>query len=81
MNTATIRIPEEKKSRLFTMSVEGGQAKVLCTPQEADDFYGAMWSPDGKYIYFAERGEGTSLWRVPAGGGDASKSLAHREQS
>ncbi len=62
------RSPEEKKSRLFTMSVEGGQEKELCTSQEADNFYGAMWSHDGKYIYFAELEEGTSLWRVPAEG-------------
>ncbi len=65
--------PEEKKSRLYTLSVDGGQEKELCTPQEADDFYGVMWSPDGKYIYFAERAEGTSLWRVPAGGGMPQK--------
>lgn len=67
------RSPEEKKSRLFMMSVEGGEEKELCTPQEADDFYGVMWSPDGKYIYFAERHEGTNLWRIPAKGGNPQK--------
>ena len=67
------RSPEQKKSRLFAMSVEGGQEQELCTPQEADDFYGVMWSPDGKYIYFAEREEGTSLWRIPAKGGNPQK--------
>ncbi len=67
------RSPEQKKSRLFTMPVDGGQEKELCTPQEADNFYGAMWSPDGKYIYFAERHEGTNLWRIPAEGGNPQK--------
>jgi Tol biopolymer transport system component len=67
------RSPEEKKSRLFTIPVEGGQAKELCTPQEADGFYGVMWSPDGKYIYFAERQDGTNLWRIPSEGGTPQK--------
>ncbi|MCJ7579007.1 MAG: tetratricopeptide repeat protein [Candidatus Aminicenantes bacterium] len=53
--------PEEKKSRLFTLSVDGGQEKELCTSQEADDFYGTLWSPDGKYVYFGERLDGTNL--------------------
>ncbi len=67
------RSPEQKKSRLFTMPVDGGQEKELCTPQEADDFYGVMWSPDGKYIYFSERIDGTNLWRIPAEGGNPQK--------
>jgi Tol biopolymer transport system component len=65
--------PEEKKSRLFTIPAEGGKEKVLCTAQETDNFDGAEWSPDGKYIYFAERGDETSLWRVPAEGGIPQK--------
>ena len=65
--------PEEKKSRLFSMSVNGGQAKELCTSQDADDFYGTLWSPDGMYIYFGERIDGTNLWRVPGEGGTPQK--------
>jgi Tol biopolymer transport system component len=65
--------PEEKKSRLFTIPVEGGKEKELCTPQEASGFYTAMWSPDGKYVYFTERKDGTSLWRIPAEGGTPQK--------
>jgi Tol biopolymer transport system component len=72
------RSPEEKKSRLFTIPVEGGQAKELCTPQEADYFLGASWSPDGKYIYFGERQEGTHLWRISAEG-DTPQKIWHSE--
>lgn len=72
------RSPEEKRSRLFTIPIEGGKEKELCTAQEADGFDMAMWSPDGKYIYFTEiRGwetsRETSLWRIPAEGGIAQK--------
>jgi Tol biopolymer transport system component len=67
------RSPEEKKSRLFTIPAEGGNEKELCTFQRGDNFYGAEWSPDGKYVYFAERQDGTSLWRVPAEGGIPQK--------
>jgi Tol biopolymer transport system component len=65
--------PEEKKSRLFTIPAEGGKEKMLCTAQEPGNFYRAWWSPDGKYVYFAERKDGTSLWRVPAEGGIPQK--------
>jgi len=68
-----VRSPEEKKSHLFTMPVEGGKEKELCTPQEASYFEIAMWSPDGKYIYFTERSDGTNLWRIPAEGGIPQK--------
>ncbi len=65
---------EEKKSRLFTIPVEGGPEKELCPPREAFGFGAAMWSPDGKYIYFSEKeGDGTSLWRLPADGGIPQK--------
>jgi len=33
----------------------------------------AMWSPDGKYVYFTEIKDGTSLWRIPAVGGIPQK--------
>jgi Tol biopolymer transport system component len=64
---------KEKKSRLFTIPVEGGPEKELCTPQEASSFAMAVWSPDGKYVYFTEMQDGTSLWRVPAEGGIPQK--------
>jgi len=52
------------------MPLEGGETKKLCTSQEADDFYEVFWSPNGKYIYFTERVEGTKIWRIPAEGGN-----------
>ena len=68
-----VRSPDEKKSRLFTIPVEGGKEKELCPAQEASGFDTALWSPDGKYIYFAERKDGTNLWRIPAEGGIPQK--------
>ena len=65
--------PEEKKSRLLTIPVEGRTEKEVCTSQEAISFNTAIWSPDGKYIYFAERKDGTNLWRVAAEGGIPQK--------
>lgn len=67
------RSPEQKKSHLFTMSVEGGQVKELCTSQETNSFYMGLWSPDGQYIYFSELKDGTNLWRIPAEGGSPQK--------
>ena len=64
---------EEKKGFLYTMSVEGGQAKELCTTQEAASFDRGMWSPDGQYIYFTEGGDGKNLWRIPSEGGNPQK--------
>jgi Tol biopolymer transport system component len=70
-----VRSPEEKKSHLYTMPVEGGKEKELCTSLEASGFEAAIWSPDGKYIYFTEsdRWDETSLWRIPAEGGIPQK--------
>jgi Tol biopolymer transport system component len=65
--------PDEKISRLFTIPVGGGEETLLCKAQEAVGFDTALWSPDGKYIYFAERSDGTSLWRIPAEGGVPQK--------
>lgn len=61
--------PEQKKSHLYTMPVGGGKEKELCSPQESDNFRFAAWSPDGLFVYFIERIEGTNLWRIPAEGG------------
>ncbi len=60
--------PEEKKSYLYSMSVEGENIKEVCPSQEVERFYGAFWSPDGKYIYFTEKSDGTSLWKISAEG-------------
>ncbi len=68
-----VGFPEENKTRLFTMSVEGGQEKELCTSQEANHFNMATWSPDSEYIYFSERKDGTNLWRIPSEGGNPQK--------
>ncbi|MBW1898020.1 MAG: PD40 domain-containing protein [Deltaproteobacteria bacterium] len=65
--------PGEEKSHLMTIPAAGGKEKELCASQEAEDFTQAIWSPDGKYIYFTERPEGTNLWRIPAEGGKPQK--------
>lgn len=63
----------EKLSRLLTISTQGGDEKELCTSQESNISGSAFWSPDGKYVYFSERPEGTNLWRVDANGGTPEK--------
>lgn len=68
-----VRDLEGKKSRLYTIPVEGGPEKEVCAPQESAGFGMAMWSPDGKYVYFTELKDGTSLWRIPAEGGIPQK--------
>jgi len=68
-----VRDLEGKKSRLYTIPMEGGPEKELCAPQEAAGFGITIWSPDGKYIYFTETKDGTSLWRIAAEGGTPQK--------
>ncbi len=68
-----VRSPDGKKSRLFKIPVGGGEEKELCTAQEARGFYAALWSPDGKYVYFTEQQDGMNLWRIPAEGGVPQK--------
>jgi Tol biopolymer transport system component len=68
-----LQYPGEEKSRLFTMSAEGGNVKEVCTAQEDKAFRMALWSPDGKYIYFTEKPEKPNLWRIPAEGGKPQK--------
>ncbi len=68
--------PEEKKAHLYTMPADGGKEKEICAVQEknAYRFNSAVWSPDGRYIYFLEGPDGTSnLWRIPAEGGTPEK--------
>jgi len=58
-------LPEGTGKRvLFTVSVEGGEATALTD----DNFFNwcPVWSPDGKYLYFAsDRAGSMNLWRRP----------------
>ena len=67
------RIEGEEKSCLVIIPAEGGKENELCTTQETDNFDRALWSPDGRYIYFTERSEGTNLWQIPTEGGKPRK--------
>ncbi len=67
---------EEKKAHLYTMPAEGGKEKEICAVQgeKSFRFNSAVWTPDGRYIYFLEGADGnTDLWRVPAEGGTPEK--------
>jgi len=64
--------PEDKKSHLLTIPVEGGKEKEVCSSQEAISFNSANWSPDGNFIFFVDS-EGNNLWRVSAEGGIPQK--------
>jgi Tol biopolymer transport system component len=68
-----VKVPGEEKSTLITIPAEGGEENELCTTQEADNFSRALWSPDGKNIFFTERSDGTNLWRLPSEGGKPQK--------
>ena len=69
-----VRIPGEEKSRLVTIPAEGGKENEVCTTQETDNFNRALWSPDGRYIYFTERSDaGNNLWQIPTEGGKPRK--------
>jgi len=64
-------VKEEGESYLLTIPVGGGEEKELFASQGG--FGTAMWSPDGKYVYFTKSQDGTSLWRLPAQGGTPQK--------
>jgi len=66
-----VRNEGDRKSHLFTIPVEGGKEKELFVSQGG--FETAMWSPDGKYVYFTKSQDGTILWRLPAQGGTPQK--------
>jgi len=52
-----VRDEGDRKSHLFTIPVEGGKEKELYAAQGG--FETAMWSPDGKYIYFTDKKSGS----------------------
>jgi len=58
-------LPEGTGKRvLYTVPAGGGKA----TPLNDDDFFNwnPVWSPDGKYVYFASNRDGSmNLWRRP----------------
>ena len=72
-----LEYPDDKKSSLYTMPVEGGKEKMVCTSQEATRISWAKYSPDGRDIYFAELPEfnRSVLWRVLVEGGNPEKNL------
>jgi dipeptidyl aminopeptidase/acylaminoacyl peptidase len=56
--------------RLFVVPASGGPARVVAGEREPYDIDRAMWSKDGKSIYFlANLGVHEELFVVPAGGG------------
>ncbi len=65
----------EGTSSLRIVSSEGGPARDLATakaPAEVQTLWGAAWSPDDRFVYFARRPNDKSpyeLLRVPAAGG------------
>jgi Tol biopolymer transport system component len=65
----------EGPSVLRVVSSDGGPARDLAkanSPAELQTLWGAAWSPDDRFIYFARRADSKSpyeLLRVPIGGG------------
>ena len=57
---------------IFVANVETGDDRKLTTGTTND--VAPTWSHDGKWIYFeSEREDGLQIWRVPAGGGNATR--------
>ena len=59
------------EQQVWKMSADGGEAIQLTW----DGGYAPLESPDGKSLYYTKQLWGTSLWRVPLGGGQAAKVL------
>jgi serine/threonine protein kinase len=49
---------------IVTVPADGGAPTVIASDEAAD--WNPVWSPDGKYVYFASnRGGNMNIWRVP----------------
>ena len=57
--------------QIWKMPADGGEAIQLTR----DGGYAPLESPDGKFLYYTKNLFNTSLWRVPLGGGQATKVL------
>ncbi len=78
---ATITV-NDKKGRLNTISLSNGTTSEICSSQEADEFASAVWSLDGKFIFFSENVEnGSVFYRVDATGGDPVKIWESEDQN
>ena len=59
------------EQQVWKMPPQGGDAIQVTR----DGGYAPLESPDGKFLYYTKDLAATSLWRVPLGGGQASKVL------
>jgi TolB protein len=67
------RICFRRSERIFTRDLDSGQEKCI-TPENFPHCSGPSWSPDGKAIAFACRGDaGNAIFTVPADGGEPTK--------
>ena len=56
-------VAEGKAGEIATIPAEGGEPAVIASDAAAD--WNPVWSPDGKYLYFASNRNGNmSVWRV-----------------
>ncbi len=55
--------PSAGRSDIATISKAGGEIEVIT--KDASTNWNPVWSPDGKFLYFAsDRGGNMSFWRV-----------------
>jgi Tol biopolymer transport system component/DNA-binding winged helix-turn-helix (wHTH) protein len=59
------------EQQVWKMPADGGDAVQVTQ----DGGYAPLESPDGKFLYYTKGLVATSVWRVPLGGGQASKVL------
>lgn len=56
-------IANGKSGEIATVSIDGSDLKVITNDNFSD--WNPVWSPDGKYLYFAsDRGGNMSFWRI-----------------
>ncbi len=60
----THRLGNPAEAEIWTIPATGGTATAVTSDRGTN--WNPVWSPDGKYLYFAsDRGGSTNLWRVP----------------
>jgi Tol biopolymer transport system component len=70
ISSANAKFDAYYNGRLFTVPASGGTARVLVGETEPYDVDQAMWSSDGKSIYFlANLGVHEEVFQIPAAGG------------
>jgi Tol biopolymer transport system component len=73
---------QNKRGSLYGISLQNGETAEVCTAREAEQVNSAVWSCDGKYLFFTENyDQGSALWMVHGEGGSAEKLYEFKNQN